>query len=1120
MAIIYSYPQVKPKTTDLLIGTVTYDATGTYPVDGNPTRTFSVQDIANLAASYTLTTQQNGTSSTLTLKSDAGSLSVVNLFRGSGISLNSNGSNAITIGNLGVLSANAANTNFINMTPSSATTGNVTFSASLSASGSAGSSTYLRGDNTWATPVNTVSAASTTFIDLTPLSALNGDVQISAALSASGTPSASNFLRGDNVWAVPAGGGTITSVNAGTGIAVDNSNPADPIISNTGVIKIIGGTDISVTPVDGTGTVTINSTSQGGVTDIIAGNNISISPVSGLGSVTINALDTIYTAGNAINITNNVITNTAPDQVVSLIGTGAANVTGSYPDFTIDVTPGEDGVITKDSFTSNGTQVDYVLSQTPVSTTYIEVFISGVYQEDSTYTLTGDTVTLSNAADSGDTIEIVAFNLGAANGGGGGGGVDSLYAGTGISLTGSTGDITVTNTFPDKTVVLNAGGATTVTGTYPTFNISSTDTTYTAGADISVVGTVISNTAPDQTVVLTDGNGITTSGTYPNFTITNSLPDQIVSLTGSGSATISGTYPSFNVDTTDTTYTAGSGLSLVGTEFTNIAPDQTVVVTGSNAASVTGSYPNFNINAPSISAGTSVSLNDTDPNNIIINNTAPDQIVSLTASTGIEVTGAYPNFTITNTSDPAIVESVNGEIGVVVLDTDNISEGATNLYDKTVSITGGGATTVTGAYPNFSITSTDTNTQYTAGTGLTLIGQQFQNTAPDVLVTLTGAGGTTVTGSYPNFTVSSSTSGAGLDSVVAGASIGVDNTDPANPIITNTAPDQTVVITGTGGTTVTGSYPNFNIDSPSSGVSGITGSGTTSYLPLFSGATELSDSNVSFNGSVLSVASDANINGHTAGRGGNNISTNVVFGSGALPNNTTGDNNVAVGLTALANNSTGKYNVAVGTRALNTNTTSFQNTAIGFNALYLQSTGGKNTAIGSQALLATTGDLNIGIGVNAGQGTTTARSSISIGGDSWDGFNAAYNPAYNITTESNYISMGFGSTTNAYVNVAWTIVSDERDKTNFSDIPHGLEFVSKLKPISYQLKENRDSDKAVGDIKYGFKAQDILALEGNNPVIIDNKNEDKLRYNESNLIAVLVKSIQELEERIKTLETK
>jgi len=497
MAIIYSYPTATPKTSDLLIGTVTYDGTAANPVDGNPTRTFSIGDVADLVASYTLTSKGAGTSANIILTRSSGGTSVVNLIKGAGVSISDNGSNAITLANTGVLSIVAANSTFVSSTPVLSSTGNVTISSSLSAIGTPTSSNYLRGDNRWSTPVTTITTQDSQYINLTPNAASNGAVTITAQLSAIGSPSSLNFLRGDNVWAVPAGGGTITSVNAGTGIAVDNSNPADPIISNTGVIKIIGGTDISVTPVDGTGTVTINSTSQGGVTDIIAGNNISISPVSGLGSVTINALDTIYTAGNAINITNDVITNTAPDQVVSLIGTGAVNVTGSYPDFTIDVTPGENGVITKNSFISNGTQVDYVLSQTPVSANYIEVFISGVYQETSTYTLTGNTVTLSNAVDSGDTIEIVTFDLGAANGGGGESGVSSLSAGTGISLTGSTGDITVTNTFPDKTVVLNAGGATTITGTYPTFNISSTDTTYTAGTDISVVGTVISNTAPD-----------------------------------------------------------------------------------------------------------------------------------------------------------------------------------------------------------------------------------------------------------------------------------------------------------------------------------------------------------------------------------------------------------------------------------------------------------------------------------------------------------------------------------------------------------------------------------------------------------------------------------------------
>lgn len=50
----------------------------------------------------------------------------------------------------------------------------------------------------------------------------------------------------------------------------------------------------------------------------------------------------------------------------------------------------------------------------------------------------------------------------------------------------------------------------------------------TAGTGVSITGTypnqTITNTAPDQTVALTAGTGIGVSGTYPNFTITNSAP--------------------------------------------------------------------------------------------------------------------------------------------------------------------------------------------------------------------------------------------------------------------------------------------------------------------------------------------------------------------------------------------------------------------------------------------------------------------------------------------------------------------------------------------------------------------------------------------------------------------
>ena len=44
---------------------------------------------------------------------------------------------------------------YINLTPNSATSGAVTVTADLSASGTGSSSTFLRGDNTWATPVDT-----------------------------------------------------------------------------------------------------------------------------------------------------------------------------------------------------------------------------------------------------------------------------------------------------------------------------------------------------------------------------------------------------------------------------------------------------------------------------------------------------------------------------------------------------------------------------------------------------------------------------------------------------------------------------------------------------------------------------------------------------------------------------------------------------------------------------------------------------------------------------------------------------------------------------------------------------------------------------------------------------
>jgi hypothetical protein len=122
--------------------------------------------------------------------------------------------------------------------------------------------------------------------------------------------------------------------------------------------------------------------------------------------------------------------------------------------------------------------------------------------------------------------------------------------------------------------------------------------------------------------------------------------------------------------------------------------------------------------------------------------------------------------------------------------------------------------------------------------------------------------------------------------------------------------------------------------------------------------------------------------------------------------------------------------------------------------------------------------------------------------------------------------MGSTGVTNAYIQVAWTVVSDARDKTNFTSVPHGLEFVKGLQPIAYQFRTARGSEETNGGVRYGFKAQDVLALEGANPVIVDNEDINKLRMIDTALIPVLVKAIQEqqaiiqsLMKRITTLES-
>jgi hypothetical protein len=228
---------------------------------------------------------------------------------------------------------------------------------------------------------------------------------------------------------------------------------------------------------------------------------------------------------------------------------------------------------------------------------------------------------------------------------------------------------------------------------------------------------------------------------------------------------------------------------------------------------------------------------------------------------------------------------------------------------------------------------------------------------------------------------------------------------------------------------------------------------------------------------------------------------NVAVGFQALKANTS-NFNTAVGFCALQANTTGDRNTAHGRLALLGNTTGNENTANGTGALFVNTTGGRNTATGDGALGSnTTGCNNIGIGMHAG---LTGFSPQGI---------------VNITTESDRIVMGNDSHTCAQIKIAWTATSDCRDKLCFAPIALGLDFVRALKPTEYQFKAGgRNSTYTDGKRRYGFLAQDVLPLEGENPVIISADDPDKLQYTEAHLIPVLVKAIQELTARVEALE--
>jgi hypothetical protein len=274
-------------------------------------------------------------------------------------------------------------------------------------------------------------------------------------------------------------------------------------------------------------------------------------------------------AGTAISYDNStgVITNAAPDQVVSLTGAGTTSISGTYPNFTITSNDEHDGDVVGPSSATDNAIARYDSTTGKLIQNSL-VIVDDTGSVTGVNALTAQSLTVNNNATLGssntDSLDVRArissdldpeTNNAKDIGSSGRNWRDGFFGRTlhtvNLELTGTTSFDGSQGT--SGQVLTSAGTGATPTWTTPT------------------VGTVTSVAATAGTGISITGSPITTSGT---LNITNTAPDQVVSLTGAGTTSISGAYPNFTITSDDqfdgTVTSVGgtgtvNGISLSGT---------------------------------------------------------------------------------------------------------------------------------------------------------------------------------------------------------------------------------------------------------------------------------------------------------------------------------------------------------------------------------------------------------------------------------------------------------------------------------------------------------------------------------------------------------------------------
>ncbi|MBI5541092.1 MAG: tail fiber domain-containing protein, partial [Bacteroidia bacterium] len=670
---------------------------------------------------------------------------------------------------------------------------------------------------------------------------------------------------------------------------------------------------------------------------------------------------------------------------------------------------------------------------------------------------------------------------------------------------------------------------------------------------------------------------------------------QTITLTQNGATTVTGTYPNFTISSSDnnTTYTAGSGLNLTGTTFSNSSPDQTVTLTQGGATTVTGIYPNFNISSTDLNTGTPGGLNKTiqfnnsgvfDGNsNFTWDNSNERLGIGLNNPTGRMVVQG----SVTAPATEPLFE-VKNKIGQTVF---VVYEDSVNVFvnDEAIQSNRGGFA-VSGrnnakAFTNKYLHVTPDNSKIWTKDTLKGFGVEningtnktgYMQMTPNNYLIGHLAGKSLTIGKYNSFIgyKSGFFNTSGYKNYFIGYCSGYSNDNGYSNIFIG---DSAGFLNSDG---------NRNVFIGNmSGYSNVSGKYNV-FMGYNSGFSNLADFNVFigyqagyFNSSgTYNVASgyqslynnidgyDNTAYGHQSLYSNTSGAVNCAIGKWSLFSNTTGHSNIATGEStlyyntngsynsaygsyALYRNTYGYYNTACGSRTLLYNTSGEQNTACGSEALYSNTTGLRNTACGAYSLYnGATGSDNTALGRYAGMGAfgvvntrctfvgtdtylTTSRTNVTLLG---------YGIANAQCTGDNQILLGNTAITEIRAQVTGiTAYSDSRFKSNISDNVHGLDFITKLKPVTYnenpeilhQLWGTPDSlfskidHSEIKKIRYiGFIAQDVEKAANDCGFIFpgieipkNNKEVYSLRY--TDFIMPMVKSIQELNAKNNSLET-